>query len=108
MSYEKQNREIHRRNKSGAYFDYNRSDYINFINSVMKVEVKQDCNKKERDFPKLMISKHNKTTLVLLCTPTEGTVLQSNGIHAHVGYHSAIFKSSLYEDFEGSITISND
>ena len=36
MNYEKQNREIHRRNESKTYFNYSRSNFINFNDSVMK------------------------------------------------------------------------
>ena len=37
MNYEKQNREIHRRNKSKTDINYRRGNCINFIYSVMKV-----------------------------------------------------------------------
>lgn len=37
MNYEKQNREIHRRNKSKTDINYRRGNCINFMDSVMKV-----------------------------------------------------------------------
>ena len=37
MNYEKQNREIHRRNKSKTDINYRRGNCINFMDSIMKV-----------------------------------------------------------------------
>lgn len=74
----------------------------------MKVEVKESSKKAVRPFPKLMISKQNKTTIALFCTPTKGTIIQSMYKLHHVGYHSSDFDSERFEDFEGSITLSND
>lgn len=105
---EKQNRKIHRRNKSGAYFNHRRSNCINFIDSVMKVEVKESSKKAERPFPKLMISKTNNTTIVLFTSKNEGTILQSIDDHNPVGYHTQSFAYRFFKDFEGEITLSND
>ena len=75
----------------------------------MKVEVKESSKKSERPFPKLMISKDDKTTIALFSTPTKGTIIQSKYIDKPVGYHSQCFiVSECFEDFEGEITLSND
>ena len=74
----------------------------------MEVEVKESSKKAERPFPKLMVSKRNKTTIALFCTPTEGTIIQAVFKQHPVGYHSFGFASECFEDFEGSITLSND
>ena len=74
----------------------------------MKVEVKESSKKSERPFPKLMISKVDKTLLVLFTTPTEGTVIQSKYNDKPVGYRPQCFVDSYFEDFEGSLILSND
>ena len=74
----------------------------------MKVEVKECSKKAERPFPKLMISKVNKTILVLFTAPTEGTIIHSKDNYHPLGFHSQKFESGYFEDFEGEITLSND
>ena len=73
----------------------------------MKVEVKESSKKSERPFPKLMISKVNKSILVLFTAPTEGTIIQSKNNDKPVGFYSRDFGDSYFEDFEGEITLSN-
>ena len=74
----------------------------------MKVEVKESSKKSERSFPKLMISKVNKSILVLFTAPTEGTIIHSKYNDKPVGFYSQGFGDSYFEDFEGEITLSND
>ena len=74
----------------------------------MKVEVKECSKKAERPFPKLMINSLNKTTIALFSNPSEGTIIQAKDNCSPLGFHSKSFVSSAYEDFEGTITLSND
>ena len=74
----------------------------------MKVEVKECSKKAERPFPKLMISIRNKTIIVLFSSPTEGTVIHSKDNYHPLGFHSQKFESGYFEDFEGSLILSND
>lgn len=74
----------------------------------MKVEVKESNKKSERPYPKLMISKLVKTTIVLFTTKTEGIIVQSEDKYNPVGYYWTYPGSRDFEDFEGSITLSND
>jgi len=74
----------------------------------MKVEVKESSKKAERPFPKLMINNLDKTTIVLFSSPTEGTIIHSKGKLYPVGFHSQSLGSSYFEDFEGSLILSND
>lgn len=73
----------------------------------MKVEVKESSKKAERPFPKLMIHA-NGVTVVLFTTKTEGIIMQSEDKLNPVGYYWTCFGSDAFEDFEGSITLSND
>lgn len=82
----------------------------------MKVEVKQDCNKAERDFPKLMIHKRNKTTIVLFSGKTtekgefKGAILKSVNQSCDIDCRNleGSFDIEDFKDFEGEIVLSNN
>ena len=74
----------------------------------MKVEVKECSKKAERPFPKLMINSLNKTTIALFSNPSEGTIIQSKDNRLPLGSYSKGLVSSSFEDFEGSLILSND
>lgn len=60
------------------------------------------------EFPKLMRSKITQT-LVLFRVPGEGIVLEAGkDVIAKAGYISKDFAMHHFEDFNGSITISNE
>ena len=82
----------------------------------MKVEVKESSKKAERDFPKLMIHKRNKTTIVLFSGKTtgggkfKGAILKSvdQSYDIDCGNLEGSFDIEDFKDFEGEIILSNN
>ena len=73
----------------------------------MKVEIKNP--KSEKSFPKLMIcvDEFNKGLIVLFSSIGCGTALNKSVAYVN-GYYSSSWVVSSFQDFEGSITLSND
>lgn len=72
----------------------------------MKSIIKEG-NTSDKGFPKLMIF-HDKSFIVLFNNRDEGTVVYCNdGVH-DLGYYSVTWSTELFEDFNGTIELSND
>lgn len=76
----------------------------------MKVEVNEKGKANEGEFPKLMVS-IDLGFIILAISETafniSGTILYGNGCWPY-GYNSNKWVRKCFQDFEGSITLSND
>lgn len=72
----------------------------------MKTEIKENKEVKGKPFPKLMKCKHYNF-IVLMSSKKTGVVV-SNNAYYEVGFISATWDMSCFEDFNGSITLSNE
>jgi len=76
----------------------------------MKVEINEKVKAKEKaketGFPKLMI--HSDGTIVLMNNKNQGYCIRCNdGVHEKLAYRED-WRINTFQDFEGSITLSND
>ena len=72
----------------------------------MKIEVSSKAARESREYPKLMISK-DLLLVVLMSAEKQGVVIDCTGVY-EVGHFSTDWHMDSFEDFEGSITLSND
>jgi hypothetical protein len=70
------------------------------------INVEFNQNKKQKSFPKLMIS--NDGQIVLFIIQSIGTVVYSNSNNCKVGYYSNAWNMDIYNDFDGEITLKNE
>lgn len=70
----------------------------------MKVEVNENKQVQEREFPKLMVA--NNGEVVLFESYKSGTVLK--GVDWKTGHYSNNWSMNEFSDFNGSITLSNE
>lgn len=70
----------------------------------MKTKIKE--NKESKQFPKLMRLK-GSDTIVLMSHPKVGVVV-NEGKHHMVGSYFQYWDMDCFEDFNGSITLSNE
>jgi len=76
------------------------------INSeVIKVE-----DRKELDFPKLMISENDVVILATGCNSVNlvGMVLDSSKLSYQIGHHSNSWHKNSFKDFDSEIRLKND
>lgn len=71
----------------------------------MKSEVKTPTRAKEKDFPKLMISKNG--TVVLFSKSCVGIAVNTTSNY-DIGYLSEEWFMGNFTDFTGTVTLSND
>lgn len=78
----------------------------------MKVIATKTESKKDLEFPKLMISKHNNCVILATKigseTEIEGTVLCLGESSYDLGWFSKTWNRAAFEDYTGEITLSND
>ena len=71
----------------------------------MKIIVNKKEEVKEKEFPKLMIS---RTDVVVIMSEFRTGIVVSGGDVYKIGYHSESWCIEDFEDFNGTLTLSND
>jgi hypothetical protein len=72
----------------------------------MKSEINEKVKANETGFPKLMI--HSDGTVVLMNNPNQGYCIRCNdGVHEKLAYRED-WRINTFQDFKGSITLSNE
>ena len=75
----------------------------------MKSEINEKGKTKEREFPKLMIYKGDQSKGLVVFFESEGSGQSLNKVGLYYrGYTSIHWDMDQFQDFEGSITLSND
>jgi len=74
---------------------------------MIKVTSSETPEKKERPFPKLMIS-NSSGLIVLMEAPGEGSTLTKSVGWPTIGRHHKHWDIDCFRDYNGSITLSNE
>lgn len=68
--------------------------------------VVNEIEKKETDFPKLMV--HENGDVVLFEGTEDGVLVASKSTPEDIGSYSECWNPRMFQDFKGSVTLSND
>ena len=76
----------------------------------MKSDIAKNGTQNNLPFPKLMLLNDGDiaTTIVLMYATGSGVVVYTKDHRTHIGEHTTTWNMKIFEDFHGTLTLSND